>query len=135
MTTQNILELARTAAGRYDMDVQAAEDAMRIYISQIEKLEGRELDEDAIADDDAEFLLGCLEAVQDTPQGDQRLNDVIDAAQALADHDQQREHLISTRDIAVCKAADAGVPRQAIADAAGLKRARIQQIIRERKQK
>lgn len=131
MTTQNLLDLARTASDRLDMSIHAAEDALRIYTQQLETLESRSIDEDDIAPEDAEFLLGCLEAGQQAQQGDRRLDDVIDAARALADHDQEREHLIHMRDKAIIAAMDAGVPRQAIADAAGVSRNRIQQIKRE----
>lgn len=129
MSTQNILELATAAAERFDLDIDAAESALRTYISQLETLEGRDIDEDEIGEEDAEFLLGCVETIRDTPATDARLDAVIDAVRDLDEHDQQREHYIQARDAAIRKAASEGAQRQRIADAAGMSRGRIQQII------
>ena len=62
MTT--IDNLAETLHYMLDMDTDAAEDTLRTYITQIEELEDRSIDEDEINEEDADFLIGAVKSAR-----------------------------------------------------------------------
>ena len=114
-------DLTTTIADRFDLTPDAARDAAETYLAQIEKENGKDIDRDNIADDDAEFILGCVASsvgeVSATP-----IDRVADAASRIED-----AH--AARDAAVRAAATAGVPITQIAEAAGVTRPTIYSII------
>lgn len=125
----DIQTLAIRAAAKLDLTDQAAEDALEIYISQIEALESREIDRDDISDDDAGFLMESM--VQAQRSGDlgqaqlaaleELMPDVRAAQDTLETMEQQRNKAIKA-------ALAAGARVKDVAAASGLSRQRVEQI-------
>lgn len=125
----DIQTLAIRAAAKLDLTDEAAEDALEIYISQIEALESREIDRDDISDDDAAFLMESM--VQAQRAGDlgrqqlaaleELMPDVRAAQDTLETMEQQRNKAIKA-------ALFAGARVKDVAAASGLSRQRVEQI-------
>ena len=125
----DIQTLAIRAAAKLDLTDQAAEDALEIYISQIEALESREIDRDDISDDDAGFLMESM--VQAQRSGglgqaqlaalEELMPDVRAAQDTLETMEQQRNKAIKA-------ALAAGARVKDVAAASGLSRQRVEQI-------
>ena len=56
-TTIDFNDLADKIADALDIDYRAARDGLATYIGQVEDIDGKTIDRDAISSDDAEFLL------------------------------------------------------------------------------
>lgn len=65
MTATNI-DLATYASQNYLISIERAEGAVETYIGQIEALENRTIDRDAIEMDDEQFLRGVIDAAATT---------------------------------------------------------------------
>ncbi|WP_293824067.1 hypothetical protein [uncultured Corynebacterium sp.] len=117
----DINRLAETLNYMLDMSTDAAEDALRIYITQIEELEGRSIDEDEITKDDADFLIGAVKSARNAGDlGNRQLAALEEAAadyQAAADI---ADGLRSERDKAIYAAIAAGASKASVARAAGI---------------
>lgn len=119
MTTIN--NLAETLHYMLDMDEDAAEDALRTYVAQIEELEGREIDEDEISEDDAEFLIGAVKSARAAGDlGERELAALEEAAAAYQDAADTAEALRQERDTAIRAAIAAGASKATVARAAGV---------------
>ncbi|HAT1156505.1 TPA: hypothetical protein I8V45_000217 [Corynebacterium striatum] len=129
MTT--IDNLSETLHYALDMSIDAAEDALRTYIAQIEKLEDRSIDEDEISKDDADFLIGAVKSARRAGDlGLHELDTVTEAAQDMEDKAQALEHSRAERDAAIRAAVHAGARIQDVATAAGISRQAVDKIIR-----
>ena len=125
----DIQTLAIRAAAKLDLTDEAAEDALEIYISQIEALESREIDRDGISDDDAAFLMESMVQAQRAGDLGQRqlaeleelMPDVRAAQDTLETMEQQRNKAIKA-------ALFAGARVKDVAAASGLSRQRVEQI-------
>ena len=119
MTT--IDNLAETLHYMLDMDTTAAEDALRTYITQIEELEGRSIDEDEITEEDADFLIGAVKSARSA--GDLGSRQLATLEEAAADYQHAADTadaLRSERDKAIRAAIAAGASKAAVARAAGI---------------
>ena len=64
---------------KYGVDTDFAAEAVETYIAQIEDVDGREIDRDAIAEDDADFIIGAFASAQRAGDfGTLELGDVAD---------------------------------------------------------
>lgn len=128
MTT--IDHLAETLHYMLDMDEDAAEDVLRIYITQIEELEGRDIDEDAISEDDADFLIGAVKSARAAGDlGSRQLAAVEDAATAYQDAAETADALRQERDTAIRAAIAAGASQATVARAAGVSKQAISKMV------
>ncbi|OFP66500.1 hypothetical protein HMPREF2978_04785 [Corynebacterium sp. HMSC074C01] len=119
MTT--IDNLTETLHYMLDMDEDAAEDALRTYITQIEELEGRDIDEDEISEDDADFLIGAVKSARAAGDlGARQLAAVEEAATAYQDAADTADALRQERDKAIRAALAAGASKASVARAAGV---------------
>lgn len=119
MTT--IDNLTETLHYMLDMDEDAAEDALRTYITQIEELEGRNIDEDEISEDDADFLIGAVKSARAAGDlGTRQLAAVEEAATAYQHAADTADALRQERDKAIRAALAAGASKATVARAAGV---------------
>lgn len=126
MTT--ITDIAATAATRFDMDQDAAENAAREYLCQVEIYDGVSYDEDEIPTEVADFILGSIKAgIDATPPT--ALDDVTYYAGQIHDQQQEITDLSGHRDRAILAAAENGFTHEQIAAAAGLSMPRIKQVL------
>lgn len=119
MTT--IDNLAETLHYMLDMDTDAAEDALRTYITQIEELEDREIDENEISEDDADFLISAVKSARTA--GDLGARQLAALEEAAADYQQAADTsdtLRQERDKAIRAAIAAGASKASVARAAGI---------------
>ncbi|MBF9011272.1 hypothetical protein [Corynebacterium phoceense] len=127
----DITRLAETLHYMLDMDTTAAEDALRTYITQIEELESRSIDEDEIAEVDADFLIGAVKSARRT--GDLGLRELDLISEATREMESQEDRLRAARaerDAAIRAAVHAGARIQDVATAAGISRQAVDKIIR-----
>lgn len=127
---KSVDELASGLVIGLDMDETSAYDTLRAYIKQIEELESRTIDEDAISEDDAEFLIGAIRAAHRSGElGIRELDAVAEAAQDYQDALDTAETMRQLRDKAIRAAVKAGASQTAAARAAGLTRQGVALII------
>lgn len=128
MTT--IDNLAETLHYMLDMDKDAAEDALRTYVTQIEELEGREIDEDEISEDDADFLIGAVKSARTAGDlGARQLATLEEAAANYQDAADTADALRSERDKAIRAAIAAGASQASAARAAGVSKQAISKMV------
>lgn len=122
-------ELAEFAAERCDRSYEGTYELLEEYIKQIENLEEKEIDDEAIADGDAEFLAICVEKSAEEDSGYlsavEETRDDYDKASDLVDDKRQLFYA------AIREAASEGVPRADIERAAELSESEIFKILRE----
>lgn len=119
--TTSIDRLAETLYYMLDMSDDAAKSALREYISQLETLEDTDIDEDAISNDDAEFLLQAVKAAR--AAGDLGMDELVAVEEAAADYQVAKDNAIDlryARDTAIRRALAAGASKSSIARAAGV---------------
>ena len=117
----DLQDLTTTITDRFDLTPDAARDAAETYLSQIEKEDGRDIDRDDIAADDAEFILGCVAASVDEV--------AVTSLDRVAAATRRMSEAHAERDAAIRAAADAGSPITQIAEAADLTRQGVYNII------
>lgn len=128
MTT--IDNLAETLHYMLDMDTDAAEDALRTYITQLEELEGRAIDEDELSEDDADFLIGAVKSARNAGDLGQRQLATLEAAAAdYQDAADTADALRSERDKAIRAAIAAGASQASVARAAGVSKQAISKMV------
>lgn len=112
-----------------DMDTDAAVDALREYIGQMEDIDAREIDEDAICEQDADFLIGAVKSARAAGDLGQKeifaLEDAASEYQYAADN---AESLRQVRDTAIRAALAAGATQAQVARAAGISRQAISKM-------
>ena len=117
----DIHRLAETLHYMLDMSTHAAEDALRTYITQIEELEDREIDEDEIAGEDADFLIGAVKSARNAGDlGNKELAALEEAAANYQHAADTAESLRQERDKAIRAAIAAGASKASVARAAGI---------------
>ena len=117
----DLQDLTTTIADRFDLTPDAARDAAETYLTQIEKEDCKDIDRDAIADDDAEFVIGCVSASVDEV--------AVTSLDRVAAATRRMSEAHAERDAAIRAAADAGSPITQIAEAADLTRQGVYNII------
>ena len=116
-----INNLAETLHYMLDMDTDAAADVLRTYITQIEELDDRDIDEDAISEADADFLIGAVKSARAAGDlGELQLADVEEAAFAYQHAADTAEALRQERDKAIRAAIAAGASKASVARAANV---------------
>ena len=114
-------DLTTLITDRFDIDRDPTRDAAETYLSQIEKEDGRTIDRDNIADDDAEFILGCVAASVDEVS--------VTSLDRVSAATRRMSEAHAERDAAIRAAADAGSPITQIAEAAELSRPTVYKIL------
>ena len=117
----DLQDLTTTITDRFDLTPDAARDTAETYLAQIEKEDGKDIDRDNIADDDAEFILGCVAASVDEV--------AVTSLDRVAAATRRMSEAHAERDAAIRAAAAAGVPITQIAEAADLTRQGVYNII------
>lgn len=121
--------LATVIHHKHGVDAEFAAEAVETYITQIEDLDGREIDRDEITDDDADFITAAFASAQRAGDfGTREVDDVADAAEAAAAAKTALEDAEYTRNQAVKRALAHGARVVDVTAAAGVTRARIDQI-------
>lgn len=127
VTTAN--DLATRIAARHGVDVDFAAEAVETYIAQIEEIDDREIDRDDITEDDADFIAGAFASAQRAGDfGIRELDDVADAARASDEAEAAAHDAMAARDRAIRHALARGTRVVDVMAAAGVTRARIEQI-------
>lgn len=126
----DIHRLAETLHYMLDMDTDAAEDALRTYISQLEELEGRDIDEDELNEDDADFLIGAVKSARNAGDlGQKQLAALEEAAADYQDAADTADTLRGERDKAIRAAIAAGASQASVARAAGVSKQAISKMV------
>lgn len=114
---------------KHGVDIDFAAEAVETYIAQVEDVDGREIDREEILDDDADFIITAFASAQRAGDfGTRELDDVADAADAVAAAKTALEDAEHTRNRAVKRALAHGARVVDVTAAAGVTRARIDQI-------
>lgn len=123
------IDLIDQITARLDITREAASYALDTYISQVETLENREIDQDNITQEDADFLTGAVFAGHQAGDfGTRELWDLQEKAQAVEEARDMLKHAESERDKAIRAALDSGCEVKDIVPVTGVSRARIYQI-------
>jgi hypothetical protein len=127
----DIHRLADTLHYMLDMDTDAAVDTLRTYIEQVEDIDGRSIDEDAICEQDADFLIGAVKSARAAGDlGRSEMEHVEDCAAEYQDAADTAESLRQQRDRAIRAALAAGASASHVARAAGITRQAISKMSR-----
>lgn len=114
---------------KHGVDDNFAAEAVETYITQIEDLDGREIDRDAITEDDADFIVTAFASAQRAGDfGTRELDSVAYAARSVEDADRVLRDAQATRDRAIRNALARGARVVDVVEASGVTRARIDQI-------
>lgn len=125
----DIHRLGDTLHYMLDMDADAAVDILREYISQVEDIDAREIDEDAICEQDADFLIGAVKSAR--AAGDLGQKDLFALEDAASEYQYAvdiAESLRQVRDTAIRAALAAGATQAQVARAAGISRQAISKM-------
>lgn len=129
MTT--LPRLAETLHYMLGMDTTAAEEALRGYLQQVERMDDRTIDEDNISDDDAEALIGAAKAARRAGSlGDKELATVEESAARYQDATTTADDCRAERDHCIHRALAAGASKRAVARAAGISVQAVSKIAR-----
>jgi hypothetical protein len=120
----DITTLATRIAEQHDIDDAAARDLAETYLEQIEEVDGKTIDREEITPEDADFVLGAVDAAQPATTV-APLDDLADAVQAHHDAEQDLLTARSIRDQAIRAALAAGTPWSEVIAATGLSRGQI----------
>lgn len=121
--------LTRLVATALDITDEAAHDSLEIYIDQLARETGDEIDPDEISDDDAAFLMEtCREAQRSGDLGDRQLADLEDAARTYDQAHSNFQTAEQQRIAAVRAALAAGARVVDICRITGMSRGRVYQI-------
>ena len=122
-------DLATRIAARHGVDVDFAAGAIETYVAPIEEMVGYEIDRDAIAQDVADFIADTFASAQRAGDfGVCELDDVADAARASDEAEAAAHDAMAARDRAIRHALARGARVVDVMNAAGVTRARIDQI-------
>lgn len=122
-------DLATRIAARHGVDDDFATDAVETYISQVEEIDGREIDRDEIAEDDANFIIAAFASAQRAGDfGTRELDTLAYAARASDEAEAAAHAAMIYRDRAIRNALARGARVVDVMGASGLARARIDQI-------
>lgn len=122
-------DLAARIATRHGVDADFAAEAVETYIDQLEDTDGREIDRDAIPHYTADFIAGAFASARRVGDfGTRELDDVADAARASDEAEDAAHDAMVARDRAIRRALARGARVVDVMAAAGVTRARIEQI-------
>ena len=122
-------DLATQIATRHGVDFDFAAEAVETYLIQMEDVDDREIDRGAIAQDDADFIADAFASAQRAGDfGVRELDDVADAARASDMAEAAAHDAMVARDRAIRRALTRGARVVDVMAAAGVTRARIEQI-------
>lgn len=114
---------------KYGVDTGFAAEAVETYIVQIEAVDGRGIDRDAIAEDDADFIIAAFASAQRAGDfGTRELDDVAAAARASDEAEAAAHDAMTARDRAIRHALARGARAVDVMQASGVTRSRIDQI-------
>lgn len=122
-------DLATTIHHKHGVAIDFATETVETYITRIEDVDGREIDRDGIPKEDAAFISGafaCAKRAGDL--GTRQLDDVADAAWAADQAQDSLDQARDDRDRAILNALAHGARVVDVMAAAGVTRARIDQI-------
>ena len=126
-TTAN--DLAARIATRHSVDIGFALEVVEGHIDLTKNVDGREIDRDDITQDDADFIARVFASVQrDGNFGVRELDAVADAARASDEAEAAAHDAMVARDRAIRHALARGARVVDVMAAAGVTRARIEQI-------
>lgn len=121
--------LAARVSGRLGIDDNAASDALKTYIGQIEEIDERTIDVDEISEEDADFLMGaCVAGQRAGDFGEQELVEVKELVEQLDHAEQVVEDLRQRRDAALRRALASGARVTDTMTAGRVSRSRLDQI-------
>ena len=121
--------LATAIHHKHGVDFDFATEAVETYITQVEDVDGREIDRDDIPEDDVDFITTAFASAQRAGDfGTRQLDDVAQAAQAVDTAQSTLDQAMSDRDRAIRHALAHGARVVDVVAAAGVTRARIDQI-------
>lgn len=122
-------DLAVTIHHKHGVDLDFSAEAVETYITQVEDVDGREIDRDAITEDDADFIIAAFASAQRAGDfGTRELDDVADAARASDDAEAVAHAAMVDRDRAIRHALARGARVVDVMAASGVTRSRIDQI-------
>lgn len=125
-------ELMIRVAAKYDMTDDAAWDALDIYLRQIEEIDERTIDRDAIGTDDVDFLIEAVGSAHRA--GSLGLQELLALEELMPDvrrAQDDMQYLEQARNDAIVAALKAGARVKDVAGASGLSRQRVEQIQRD----
>lgn len=124
-------DIIATASERYGMDTSSAEESARLYFHQIKGIDGQDYDEDDLPAEAAEFIIESIRRAQQdvtiTP-----LDRVAEAADRVAQAEDALRQARDERNSAILAAIDAGANKKATAEAAGVNRQTVYNILEGR---
>lgn len=124
-------DIATVIHHKHGVDTAFAAEAVETYITQIEDADGREIDRDEITQDDADFIIDAFASAQRAGDfGTRELDTVAYTARSVEDADRVLRDAQATRDRAIRNALARGARVVDVMEAAGVTRARIDQIRR-----
>ncbi|KGF17351.1 hypothetical protein [Corynebacterium freneyi] len=122
-------DIAATIHHKHGVTFDFAAEAVETYIAQVEDVDGRDIDREEILDDDAEFIITVFASAQRAGDfGIRQLDDVADAADAVDVAQATLDQAMADRDRAIRHALAHGARVTDVVAAAGVTRARIDQI-------
>ena len=123
--------LANRLASRHHVSPAYAAGSVENLIGQIETLEGRELDPDAISGEDAEFLEGAFAAslTNDDNGRSDMADELTSVSDRLRDLQMEADELADTRNALIVELWGRGATVKAIVEASRLNRARVYAIL------
>lgn len=125
-------DIAAQIATRYGVDFDFATEAVEACLIRVGG--GDDLDRDAITEDDADFIIGAFASAQRAGDfGVRELDDVADAAGASDEAEAAAHSAMAARDRAIRHALARGARVVDVMAAAGVTRARIEQIRKGRR--
>ena len=123
------LDIAVAIRHKHGVDTDFAADAVETYIAQVEDTYGREIDRDAIAEDDANFIIAAFASDQRVGDFGTRELEILAYAARASDESEAAAHAAMIyRDRAIRNALARGARVVDVMGAAGMARARIDQI-------
>ena len=129
MTTETTHDIAAAIHHKYSVDTDFAAEAVETYITQIEEIDGREIDRDTIAGDYADFIITAFASSQRAGDfGTRELDDVADATRASDEAEAASRAAMAARDQAIRHALAHGARVVDVMAASGVTRSRIDQI-------
>lgn len=122
-------DIATAIHHKHGVDFGFASEAVETHITQIEEIDVREIDRDAIAGDYADFIITAFASAQRAGDfGTRELDDVADAARTSDEAEAAAHDALVARDRAIRHALARGARVVDVMAASGVSRARIDQI-------
>ena len=128
-------DLAAAIHHKHGVTIDFDTETVETYIDRMEDVDDREIDRDNIPEDDADFITGAFASAQRHGDlGTRQLDDVADAAWAVDQAQDSLDQARGDRDRAILRALAHGARVVDVMAAAGVTRARIDQIRKKRTQ-